>query len=277
MDEEQAHDELENSRLPDWITRKPPHHVAVPGQVDTFELRVVQSDLFALHHEQESLLVIRYVRRAKRDGGAEELHVRNTFVAAESSVSICSKHVSQGHLHGAQCFPHALRHILVRDDAFDPTSTCGQTRGCCERLRREVAHLLGPLHPSVLEKVESGLMPLDEPEQSEEQVQCDPIVCKTIHLRLAILALHPEWLGVSLHMSNVFLFVTEGRSALWIHYCFHPPENHTRKVLQQVEPWATDGSRSNLVPAASNVSCAALFEFCDDLNTLCDDVDTSLS
>jgi hypothetical protein len=59
--------------------------------------------------------------------------------------------------------------------------------------------------------------------------------------------------------------------------CFHPPENHTRNVLQQVEPWATDGSRSNLVPAASNVCCDALFECCNDLNTLCDAIDMSLS
>ena len=59
VNEKQAHHDLEDASLANWIPRKALHHFAVPGQVNLSQFSAVQGDLFALDDQQQHLLRVR--------------------------------------------------------------------------------------------------------------------------------------------------------------------------------------------------------------------------
>ena len=90
--------------------------------------------------------------------------------------------VCESHLHGTECFSYDLRSILVRQDALDASAACSEPGGLGQHFRRKVTNLLGPLHASISEERESGLVSLRQPEYGGKEVECDPVGCEAIHM-----------------------------------------------------------------------------------------------
>ena len=170
MDKEKAHNELENARLPNWVASQALHHVAIPRQVHLGKVAVIQSHFNTLHDKEEDLLSVRQVRGAEYHWRPEQLHVGDTFVAAQPSVAICTEHVSEGHLHSAQSLADQLRDVLVCENCLYATTAESLSRRVGQGLWCEMTYLLGPLHASVLEERESGLVALDQIKQRRKQM-----------------------------------------------------------------------------------------------------------
>ena len=113
-------------------------------------------------------------------------------------MAIRAEHVSEGHLHGVESLSDELRHVLIGGDCLDSSLTSRESRRARQRFWREMAHFLRPLQATILQETERRLVPLDEPEQSREQVQRDPVASTTIHLGLPLGMVHAIWLRVAL-------------------------------------------------------------------------------